>query len=280
MQFQFIGVLFALTAAISWGSGDFTGGYASRRMNQYPVLFLTSIGSLSILILMAIWLGESLPNWLNLFYAILAGILGALGLAALYQGLSIGNPAIVAPVAGIIGALFPMFVGIIAQGPPGKSQLLGFGLAFAGIWLVTRLKDNQDQESKRSLETAILAGLGFGGFLALIAQVDSREIFTPLLAAKLSSLITAVVLVRRTNQSLPRITNNPIALVSGVLDAGGNVFYLYATHYARLDVVAILASLYPIWTVLLSYTVLKKQVLSMQWIGIFVCIIAIILITM
>ncbi len=29
------GALFALTSALVWGAGDFTGGYATRKSNQY-----------------------------------------------------------------------------------------------------------------------------------------------------------------------------------------------------------------------------------------------------
>jgi hypothetical protein len=41
-----LGILYAFIAAISWGSGDFSGGLASRRQNQYQVIFLASASAL------------------------------------------------------------------------------------------------------------------------------------------------------------------------------------------------------------------------------------------
>jgi len=276
---QFIGAILALTAAFSWGSGDFIGGFASRRLSHYPALFLSSIGSLTILFLTAVLMGESTPSWSNLMYVVPAGVIGALGMGALFKGLSLGNPAIVAPIAGVIQAVLPLLVGMVDQGIPGWTKLLGFGLGLVGIWLVTRVKTEQVQRSRVSIILAVAAGLGFGSFLVLITRMDTQDIYFPLAAAKFAALITVFILIKLTKQSVPRITRMPITLVSGVLDAGGNVFYLIANQFTRLDIVAVLSSFYPAITVLLSYFILKDKILRTQWIGVIVCVSAIILIS-
>jgi drug/metabolite transporter (DMT)-like permease len=91
-------------------------------------------------------------------------------------------------------------------------------------------------------------------------------------------LAGAVVLlfVRRT--PLPGLSASPIALVAGVLDAGGTALYLLAQHYVRLDVAAVLSSLYPAATVMLSRLVIAEPVTRTQWIGALVCVGAVALI--
>ncbi|MBL7162947.1 MAG: DMT family transporter [Anaerolineales bacterium] len=279
MSSHFLGIIIALTAAASWGGGDFSGGYAARRISQYQVLFLTSLSSLSLLLILAFIWGEGLPSSRSMLYAVLAGSSGALGLAALYKALSIGNSVIVAPVSGIVGTIIPVIAGIFAQGLPGFAQLIGFMVALLGIWLVTRVGNNADSASTISLGLAIFSGICSGGFLTLIAQVESGQVFAPLVVAKTASVLLASALIWTSKQSIPKITASSVALISGLLDGGGNIFYLFATHFTRLDIAAVLSSLYPEGTVLLSTIILKEKISPKQWLGVAACIAAIWLIT-
>ncbi|HHO75325.1 MAG TPA: EamA/RhaT family transporter, partial [Deltaproteobacteria bacterium] len=70
----------------------------------------------------------------------------------------------------------------------------------------------------------------------------------------------------------------PVALTAGLFDAGGNVFFLLAKQYTRLDVAAVLASMYPSVTVVLACLIQGEKVSTYQWQGIVLCIIAIALI--
>ncbi len=116
---------------------------------------------------------------------------------------------------------------------------------------------------------ALLAGLGFGGFLAFIAQIQGEQVFAPLVFSKLASVSFAFVLLRTRQLPVPKVKASPVAILSGFLDAGGNIFYLFATQFTRLDIAAVLSSLYPAGTVLLSSIFLKEKltVLSMDWCG-------------
>jgi drug/metabolite transporter (DMT)-like permease len=280
MSTQFFGILLALASALTWGGGDFAGGQATRKNSPYQVLLLTSAISLLLVLLLAVLWQESLPSPRNIMFALLAGISGAVGMATLFQGLAVGKSALIAPISGVVGAIIPMSIGFILAGLPGFVQIVGFGLAFMGIWLVTRSNAEDSSQTKDSIGLAVIAGIGFGGFFGLIAQIDAGQIFTPLIFVKIASILLALLILGRQKMSLPNPLTAPVALLAGGLDSGGNLFYLLATRYARLDTVAVLASLYPAGTVILSILLLKEKVTPWQWVGILACMIAIILITL
>lgn len=271
---DWLGILFALTAALAWGDGDFNGGLAARRSDQFHVLTLSTFSGTVMLVAFAVLWREPLPSPGSTLWAALAGASGAVGVGTLYYALSLGSAATVAPTAGVVGAVLPVAFGIFTAGLPGANRLLGFALAFIGIWLVSR-SSAADQGRRRGFGLAVLAGVSFGCFFILIAQVEPGAVFTPLIVARCVSLGVAVLLVRARGLPLPSLASNPTALVAGLLDAGGNVFYLLARQSTRLDMAVVLSSLYPAITVLLARVVLKERVSRVQWLGVAVCLAAI-----
>lgn len=273
-----MGVIFGLLSAAVWGSGDFCGGLATRRNHQFQVLIFTSISGLAVMLLFAALFGETFPDFPNLIKAVIAGISGSLGLAALYRGLSIGSAASVAPTSAVIGAILPVGYGLLSTGAPPTHRLIGFFLAFLGIWLVARSTSQAVPESRRGFVLGCLAGVGFGGFFILIAQVEGNKVFTPLVVTRCVMFAMALILLRTNRLPLPGWRENPVAWLAGVLDAGGNVFYLLARQYTRIDIAAVLSSLYPMFTVLLSSLLLREKVSPSQSLGVCICLLAAMLI--
>ncbi len=274
-----LGILFGLTSALVWGSGDFSGGFATRKINQFQVLLLASVSGTLILIVLAFAWSESLPSLADTGWAALAGVSGALGILALYRALSLGYAASVAPTAAVLSAALPVVFNFFTAQPPNRFQLVGFGLALVGIGLVSR-SSASDQLSRTALGLALLAGLGFGGFFILIAQVGPNTVFAPLLVARFVSLVTALALLLVNRLPLPSPLASPVALLAGLHDTGGNVFYVLAQQFTRLDVAAVLASLYPATTVLLAYLILKEKVAPLQWLGAALCLASVALIAL
>jgi len=273
-----IGVLFAVTAALSWGTSDFSGGLATRRTNMFQVLVLVSSVGLFSFILLALFKAESFPSLTNSLWAAGAGLSGAIGIAALYLGLSLGYVAIVAPTAAVIGAGIPVLLGILLRGLPNYPQIAGFTVGIVGIWLVTGTSPAIRVEKNRGLLLAVVAGVGFGGFFVLITQVESGVLFAPLAIAKAFSLIIALLLLVSRKMRLPSLSRNIPALVAGLLDSGGNLFYLLSSQFTRLDVAAVLSCMAPVITVFLANRLLHEKVLRIQWLGIGFCAAAVALI--
>ena len=71
-----------------------------------------------------------------------------------------------------------------------------------------------------------------------------------------------------------------MALLAGMLDVGGNGFYLLVKNITSLHMAVVLASLYPASTVILAGFILKEKVSLRQWLGVGLCLRAIALITL
>jgi drug/metabolite transporter (DMT)-like permease len=273
------GVLSALASALIWGGADFMGGLASRRTNLFQVLALTGFAGLVVMVAFVVVTGESLLPFKDGLWSVVAGVSGLVGIAALYRALSLGHNTIVAPTSAVLGAIFPVLFSIFTQGMPGTVRMAGFAIALVGIWLVSRSPSEGGRISRNGFLLACVAGVFFAAFFILIAQVKSEAVFMPLLIVRLTSFGLTLLWLLAQKTPLPTLSTSPIALLGGVLDAGGNVFYLLATRYARLDVVVVLVSLYPASTVILAGLVLKEKASVWQWVGLALCLLAIVLIT-
>lgn len=266
----------SLAAAGAWGGGDVCGGLCARY--QHPVVVVAGVALCGSVLLLALALlrGEAMPGATDIGWSVAAGMCGAAGLAALYRALAIGNAAVVAPAASVVGALVPVVYGVVLAQPPAVLQLLGFALALAGIVLVTRTGGGA--HTRRGLGTAAAAGVALGSFLVLMAQVDRAGVFAPLLLARLVMLAAALAAMLCLRAAVRGRTGLALALVAGVLDTAGNVLYLFATHYTRIDVAGVLVSLYPVFTVILSRMLLAQPVRAVQWAGVALCAAAVALI--
>jgi drug/metabolite transporter (DMT)-like permease len=126
----------------------------------------------------------------------------------------------------------------------------------------------------------LAAGAGFGGFFILIAQVETGLLFIPLAVAKVAALVLCALVLRARGQPLPSGRRNPQALLAGVLDGGGNLFYLIAAQQSGMAVAPVLSSMAPAVTVLLSVRILHEPLRRAQALGVVVCLAAVGLISL
>jgi len=269
--------VFGLASATSWGAGDFSGGLATKRAPVYTVAAVSKLVSLATMLLFAWLRAEQIPSLHVLVWAGAAGVGGAVGLMALYQALAVGVMAVAAPVSAIIAAAMPVVFAALSEGLPTGWQLAGFALAMVAVWFISRPADVAlpgGPRQTRGLRLATLAGIGFGCFYIFISKARTDAVFWPLAASQFITFVTVVVvagtvaLTRRDATNRLPIDAIRLMLLAGLLDAGGNAFFLLAEHAGRLDVAAVLASLYPASTVVLARLVLKERVSSTQTVGI------------
>ncbi len=270
-------VVFGLASAATWGVGDFSGGLATRRAPLITVTLLSQTCGLVLLGGLAVARAETLPSARDAILGSLAGLLGLVGLLGLYQAMAIGQMAIAAPVTAVLAASLPVVVGALTQGVPDLRRLLGFVLALTGLWCISRPRDGGGRPA--GLGLALAAGLGFGGFLVCIAQVQVDAVLWPLAAAR-AAAITPLLALALIGPRLRRPANSALGLIglAGAMDASGNAFFVLSEHAGRLDVAGALASLYPATTVLLALWILRERLTRLQGVGILLTLMSVALI--
>ena len=228
--------------------------------------------------MLAIATREAMPRGVNLAWCAAAGILGAVGLLALYRALADGRMGVAAPISGMLSAAVPAVAGAVVEGLPRQLTLAGFALALIAVWLVARTGD--DAVRLRQLGLPIVAGFGFGLFIAIIGRASGDAVFWPLVAARIASLTVLPAIALASAQPIwpGRSALVPVA-IAGAFDAGGNAFLVMAAHAGRLDVAAVLSSLYPAATVLLAWLILKERITRWQFAGLLTALLAIAAIT-
>lgn len=278
-----LSIFYGLLAALGWGAGDFTGGLAARKTGALRGVFYGEIIGLIAVIAISLIEGRPVPEAQVWVLTMLAGALGTLGLILLYHSMTTGLMSIATPVSALLAAVLPVIVGAWIEGFPTLWVFLGFGFALAAVWMISQGQGGViDILSHISdLKLPLLAGIGFGSYFVLM-NIATRHtsLFWPMVGSRSGGLLllTVFMIVRRE----PLTVNTGawgFIFLNGVLDIVGNGLYILAGQTGRMDVSAVLSALYPGATVMLAWIFLRERLTRNQWIGILLCLVAIILMT-
>jgi drug/metabolite transporter (DMT)-like permease len=267
----------ALAAAASWGVGDFLGGLKSRALDPFGVLIVAQpVGLAGV----GIWVAARAegPPDVRILWACLSAVLGTTGLVAFYRGMAAGALSIVAPIAGA-GAAVPVVWGLATGDSPSAYQLVGFAAAFVGVVLASLERRPEAARVAAGVGWAAIAMIAFGGYYVPMHAASHDDFLWPSFVFRLTStlLVAAAWLVVRPRRA--RRADLPALAAVGVLDTGGNVFFAAASEHGLVSVVSILASLYPVATVLLARAFLHERVHRSQELGIALALTGIVLIS-
>ena len=276
-------IILGLLSALSWGAGDFTGGLAARKVGAYRSVFYAEVIGVIFLFTVLLFTNEPLPDTRAQIFAILAGVFGTLGLMLLYHSMTLGLMSIAAPVSALLAAVLPVLVGVFTEGLPDALTVIGFGFALLAVWLVSQSEGGvKDILSHLSdLKLPLLAGIGFGFYFVLMHQAtrNGGAIWHMVFSRSGGMmLIIAYLLVTRSSWKID-LSAIPVISLNGILDLGGNFFFILAGQAGRLDVASVLSSLFPGATVLLAWIFLKERLNRNQWVGVVCALIAIVLMT-
>jgi len=277
-----LSIIYGIASALSWGAGDFAGGLSSRKVGAYRAVFYADFFGLFVLIAVFFIYPEALPAAKVLLASAIGGMLGSIGLLVLYYSLIKGQMSIAAPVSALFAALLPVIVGSITEGLPSLPQLIGFALALAAVWLISQGSGGEGFHVSHlsDLRLPILAGVGFGCYFIFMHNATQNNTTTlwPMIVSRVAGtlLLLGFVLARREQLSVPRAAWN-VVLINATLDLCGNFFYILASKAGRLDIAAVLSSLYPGATVVLAWLLLKEHISRWQVFGILLAFGAIVL---
>ena len=277
-----LSILYGIASALSWGAGDFAGGLSSRKVGAYRAVFYADFFGLFLLLAAYFIYPEILPASRVLWVSAIGGMFGTIGLLVLYYSLTKGQMSIAAPVSALFAAVLPVIVGSITEGLPGPFQFIGFILALAAVWLISQGNGSFHIGRLSDLRLPILAGLGFGCYFIFLhnATQDTTSILWPMIISRIAGtlLVLTFVLIRREPLGVPHAAWG-VVLINATLDLFGNFFYILASKAGRLDIAAVLSSLYPGATVILAWLLLKEKISRWQIAGILLALGAIALFT-
>lgn len=279
-----LSILFGLFAALGWGAGDFTGGLASRKTGAYRAVFYGELIGIILLLVVVQFSGESLPDQKVWLLSMLAGVLGTVGLMFLYHSMTLGLMSIAAPVSALLAASLPVLVGIFKDGIPEILTVFGFGFALFAVWMISQSEGGVTDilAHLSDLKLPLLAGIGFGLYFVFMHEATSTgAVIWPMVASRSGGMILIVtfMLITRAAWKVEDSSVWPMITINGILDISGNLFFILAGQAGRLDVAAVLSSLFPGATVMLAWIFLKERLTRNQWIGIGSALAAIVLMT-
>jgi drug/metabolite transporter (DMT)-like permease len=246
----------------------------SRRAPVLGVALVVQPVGLAATLVVALLRREGLPGAGTIGLALLAGLAGVIGLVNLYHGLAVGRMGVVAPITGLLAAVLPVTVGILFDGLPALPVLVGIVLALAAVVLVSRVQG--EDGGRTGVEFGLAAGVGFGLLNVLISQVPAASLFGSLVFVKIAAgaLVALVIAGLRRPWRVERAVL-PAVVGVGLLDMGGNALFVLAAQAGRLDVAAVLSSLYPVVTVVLAAALLRERMTQHHLLGVGVAVIAI-----
>ncbi len=277
-----LSILFGLSSALIWGAADFTGGIASRRADAYRTVFLSEIIGLVLLLAAALLTGAPLAAWSELAWSAAAGALGCSGLVMLYISFADGKMSTAAPISALTSAALPIVAGSFLEGLPGPLKFLGFGLALSAIWLISKDHNAAMPAHLRlaDLRLPLLSGVFFGTYFILMDRGTQSTVLWPMIASRTAgALAIGAYVLTRGGPLLPPRRVWPLISLNALLDISGNALYILAARAGRLDVAAVLGSLYPGSTVLLAWLLLREKITRLQIVGILAALAAIALMT-
>jgi drug/metabolite transporter (DMT)-like permease len=270
-------LLLALGASLAWGVGDFFGPLISRTVGVLPVLMWAQIGGV-VSLATAVAVRAQVPGGWGVLYAIGAGCGGMLGLFAYYRGMITGAMSVVAPIAGV-SAVIPVIFGIATGDDPSVAQVAGVAAALGGVGLASI----EHQEGRRRVAAgvglALLAACGFGFYFPWMHAAGKVDFWWASMVFRTTALLlvaTAVTTQRIDVRLSPRMA--AIAVGAGIVDTVGNVCFAASSQHGLVSLTAVLASLYPVVTVLLAASILHERVAPLQRTGIALTLAGVVLI--
>jgi drug/metabolite transporter (DMT)-like permease len=266
-----VGALLALLSSVVWGTADYLGGVASRRLPPVAVVGWSQAAALVAVSVAAVATGEigAPTGWL--WWSVLAGAAGAAGLVSFYTALADGTMGVVSPLAAL-GVVVPVAGGLLAGDRPSALQYLGMALGFAGALAAggpELTREGLRSTRARSVVLAVLAGFCFGVALLAIQHAAQYSALMTTVGMRLTSvtIFCCVALAIRGTGGVRR-ADLPFLAVIGVLDVGANLLFGLASTRGLNSVVAVLGAVYPVVTVLLGAVLLGERLVRVQQAGV------------
>jgi drug/metabolite transporter (DMT)-like permease len=270
-----MGILLALAAAVLYGSSDFGGGLASRRLGSLRVSIVGSAVATVLAWAVLILAGGPGPSLRAVAWGLASGLAGGAGTLVLYRGLARGQMSVVGPLSAVGAAVVPVVVGVALGERPTLLSVAGLLVALPAIILVAASGSVRGKLGA-GLFDGLAAGLAFGILFIGLAQAGRNAGLWPVASEQTGTLLITLAVAAKSRQPLRipfRAAGLPVLV--GASGMAATLAYFYATHFSMLAIAAVLVSLYPGVTVLFARTLLHERFTPAQRAGLGLCALAI-----
>ena len=303
-SFSMLTAVLGLTGAIIFGSADFLGGLAAKRMSS---LLVTAVAAASGLVALLIALPFVAGVWspTAVLWGALSGVSGAIAISLLYACLAIGPMSILSPLTAVVSAVVPMTVGLLGGDRLVPVGYWALGLALLAVVLVGFVPERGAvRPSLLGVLMALGSGTMIGAFMVMIDLTPADSGLVPLVMNRAVNgaimfsavgLLTLIALRRRralmpawsasasagaastdaagsASDAAPHARSTlaiglRLAVTCGVIDVVANVLLLLGMRAGDLSVISVLTAMYPAGTILLAAVVLRERIAPVQWLG-------------
>ncbi|HEY6567955.1 MAG TPA: DMT family transporter, partial [Actinomycetota bacterium] len=255
---------------VGWGTADFLGGLSTKRLSIWVVSVVSQIAGLVFMAAVVVGLGRGPVEMKVVWLGMAAGVCGLIGLSALYTALALGPMGVVAPISAL-SVVVSVGAGLVRGDRPTSVQLVGIAAAIVGVLLASRAPEGHGEPvTTRAVVLSSIAAVAFGALLVFLdqgARIDP-EWTTVSVRIGAVALLVPIVVIARPSFSTSRHQFGTLVMV-GLLDNGANLSFAIAASTGQLlSVIAVLAALYPVATVLLARGVLHERLARSQTVGV------------
>ena len=267
-------------SSLSWGTADFLGGLASRRVGSLRVLSVSYPAGGVLITVLALLFIPGVLSGDAFVVGIASGAVGAVGMGLLYAALSRGQMGIVSPITAVLSGAVPVVVGLLLGESLSPVVVAGIVTAGLAVILVSRESGPHKKTPTHAIVLAIASGLAIGGYLSILGSApENSGIWVATIGRWFSSALVIVALLmtlRRGRGDSSKSAAFPwnLALAAGALDALANAVFQLAAQRGLLAIVAVIGSLYPAATVLLARFLLHERMSRLQLTGVVLALFA------
>jgi drug/metabolite transporter (DMT)-like permease len=277
--------LLALSSAVLIGGADFIGGMTSRTANGVRVAAFAALAGLPFALALSIAYGAEHVGRADVIWSLLGGVAAAVGIGCFYTAMGRGLISVVAPVAAVTGAVVPVVFALARGERPGVVAVVGLLIALVAVAIVSVAPAEQHDDAGlldgTVIALSLASGLFFGLFYIAFSQVSEDAGLWPVtlerVAASTVLILLALGLTRGPIEGVRRVL--PYVLAIGALELAATVPLLLALQRGPLAIASVLASLYPVTTVLLAGFVLRERLSRLQYIGVVCALVAVALVS-
>lgn len=272
-------IALAVIAAILIGAGDFVGGVLGRR-DPTPAALVSVFGwMLAASLPLALFFGGE-STGAEIGWSIGVGVCWIVGFYALMLGIAEGKVVIVVPTAGVASVAIPVAIDALRGFRPSLIAGVGVAVGLVAVAIVGFGNEAGGSRSRMwSASMGLIGGIATGLGFTFLDQATGAGIWPIVVASAVAFLLAAVSRILTRQRVWVLRDGRVLSVVLAALFLGSFAALVFAFDAGTLTIVAVVASQYPVVTLILAAVIWKQKPRGVQYIGAALALLSVALIT-